>query len=100
MATHFQLDDLIYSADLQGGSLKLYIYENGKHSGGLYFRKTPLYPDEEITAEAARKIVDLGILDGKEIRVCNASDFLVFHFKDGILIHPETVAAFWGKVFA
>lgn len=98
--TTFQLGQLVHSSEVSD-SLRLYVYEaDGKHRGGIYFRRNPKFPDEEITAEAARKLVDRAILDGKEVRVTNSGDFLVFHFKDGSLVHPETVGGFWGKVFA
>lgn len=99
MSTSFQLDKLIYSQSL-GQSFRLYIYEkDGKHRGGIWFRATPRH-SEEITAESARKLVDRAILDGKECRVTNSGDELVFHFRDGKQIHPATAAEFWAQVFA
>jgi len=98
--TNFQLGQLVYSADI-GETLRLYIFEpNGMHRGGIFFRKIPRHPEEEISAEDARKLVDRAILDGKEVRVTNSGDHLVFHFKDDELIHPESAAAFWARIFA
>jgi hypothetical protein len=96
---HHTLDKLIYSENHESGSFRLYIMEGGYHRGGISFRKTPRYPDE-ITAEAARKLVERAVLDNKEVRITNSSDFLVFHFQDGKQVYPATAAEFWAKVFA
>jgi len=96
----FQLGQLLYSSEIWQ-LLRLYIFEpNGMHRGGIFFRKVPLYSDEEISAEHARKLVDRAILEDREVRITNGGDFLVFHFKDGSLIHPESAASFWARVFA
>jgi len=96
----FQLGQLMYSSEVTD-SLRLYIFEpGGMHRGGIFFRKVPKHPDEEISAEEARKLVDRAILDDKEVRITDSGDALVFHFKDGSLIHPESAASFWAKVFA
>ena len=97
----FVLNDLIYSDDLESGALRLYIYALNcrGYEFHSYFRKVPKYPEEEICAtEAERRATD-AIARGCEVRICNGSDFMVFHFDGGMLIHPDSGEKFWEEVF-
>jgi len=92
------LEKIIYSNDRQL-PLKLYIYayEGGtKHGGGVWVRHTPKYPDEEITTPEALLAAGRAQAKGEEIRVCNGSDFCVFHSRNGQVIYPpEGFDMFW-----
>ena len=95
---HFQLTELIYDTDLHG-ALALHIYNHAGRYTTQYFRATPRYPDEETTARKARFQAEQAIREGREVRITNGSDFLVFHAKDGELIHPPCgKEEFWRQV--
>ncbi len=93
------LTELQYSADISG-PLKLYIYgEDGYHRGFEWFSRKPKYPDEEITVERARVDTIVAVMAGREVRITNGSDFLVFWAKDGKVLFPkEGVEKFWKAV--
>lgn len=75
------LTQLRHSEDRQG-PWKLYVYESGGryHSRGIWFRRGPAkYPDEELGYAAAKaKCANAG-RNGREVRICDGGDMLVFH---------------------
>jgi hypothetical protein len=87
-------------AEIGEGPWKLYIYgKNGFHTGGVWFRRGPMkYPDEEITAEEAKSRADSAIADGREVRVCDGGDELVFHSQNGATLYPDDGLDFWKTV--
>lgn len=75
------------------GPWRLYIYADGKHGGGQWFRKGPLqYPDEEITFAAALKRMQKAFKLKREIRVTDSGDKLVFRAQYGIVVYGH---GFW-----
>lgn len=89
------LTELQYSEDRQG-PWKLYVYEPNSeyHRGGVWFRKgKPEYPDEEIEFAIAKEKCDDAMRDGREVRICDGGDMLVFHAKGDTVLYGET---FWG----
>lgn len=99
MMTTEMLSELVYSMDIRG-PLALYIYRSdGYHTGKVWFQKKPRYPDEEITVERARELVDAAIIRGVEVRICNSGDFLVFHAKGGSVLFPFE-GDFWKDLMA
>ncbi len=93
------LTELYYSEDVSG-PLRLYIYdERGFHGGGQWFSKSVRYPDEEITADRARVEATVAVIAGREVRVTNSADFLVFWAKGGKVLFPKEGAdQFWKAV--
>jgi hypothetical protein len=87
------LTELQY-AETGSGPWRIYVYdEDGFHLGGKWFRKGPMkYPDEEITKEEAYQNAGAAINLGREVRICDGGDMLVYHAKDGQVIHGEK---FW-----
>ncbi len=94
-----KLTELYYSADVSG-PLRLYIYdERGLHGGGQWFSRSVMYPDEEITADRARVEATVAVIAGKEVRITNGADFLVFWSKGGKVLFPKEGAdTFWKAV--
>lgn len=92
------LTELQY-AEIGEGPWKLYIYgEDGFHSGGRWFRKGKMkYPEEEITAIAAKCYSDANISQRLEVKVCDGGDMLVFHSENGKILYGEY---FWKVVTA
>jgi len=90
------LDQLQYAVPRKGASFRLYIFgKDGFHSGGQWFRRKPQFPDEEITVSAAEIRADRAIREGKEIRVTDAGDQMVYHFKNGKRLYPAGVENVW-----
>jgi hypothetical protein len=94
-----EFTELQYSNDRKG-PFKLYIFDkDGYHSGGKWFRPgEPKYPDEEITLEQAKLSADYAKNHGKEVRICDGGDFLVYHSVGGKVIYPKPPADFWGEL--
>lgn len=92
-----QCNDLQYTDEVGDGPWRCYIYDaDGYHSGGKWFRKhAPLHPAEEISKEEAYQNVVAANLLGREARVVDGGDFLVFHARDGQILHG---AEFWVKL--
>ena len=92
MPTH-TLTELQYSKDRQG-PFALYIYEPNSefHRGKRWFENKPKYPDEEITTATAHACVNEAIQAGREVRVTDGGDMLVYHWKGGKVLYGET---FW-----
>lgn len=92
------LTELQY-AEIGEGPWKLYIYgSDGYHSRGQWFRKGKMkYPEEEITAIAAKCYSDANICQRLEVKVCDGGDELVFHSENGKILYGED---FWKVVTA
>jgi len=88
--------DLKY-AELGEGPWRIYIFDkDGFHSGGKWFRDGAVkYPDEEVGKEEAYQTCMAAVLLKREVRICDGGDKLVFHSKDGSVIHGER---FWGPL--
>lgn len=58
------------------------------HAGGKWFRKGPAkYPEEEIPAHEAVLRAGLAVGHGLEVRIADGGDMLVFHARDGAILH-------------
>lgn len=78
MAELIQLTQFRYSAPVKGELMKLYIYgKDGKHSGRQFFR-TPTLHDGEITVAMAFVLAMAAVGEGREVRVTNGGDELLF----------------------
>lgn len=84
------------------GPFRLYVYDaRGYHSGGVYFDRVPRYPEEgEITSREASQRAVNAQLDGLEVRVTDAGDFLLYHAKGGLVLYPPPTVDFWRQVGA
>lgn len=78
------------------GPWRLYIYrEDGYHEGGQWFRLGKIkYPNEEITFSRAKQHAEVAVGRGREVRICNGGDELVFHSLRGKVIFGAT---FWNE---
>ena len=87
------LTELQYSQDRKG-PWKLYIYEKDSeyHRGGVWFEAKPKYPEEEMTTQRAADAAKEAFIQGREIRVCDGRDMLVFHSKGDRILFGEN---FW-----
>ncbi len=77
-------------SDDRKGPWKLYIYEqnSGYHRGGVWFMEKPKYPEEgEITITVALNRVMNAEAELREVRICDVGDMLVYHSKDGRVLH-------------
>jgi len=91
-----ELTELQYTVPVKGESFRLYIFgDDGMHSGGQWFRRMPVYPDEEITVHEAKTRAEAAIAAGSEIRITDGGDMLVYHFKGGKQLYPAGTADVW-----
>ena len=91
------LTELQYSQD-RDGPWQLYIYAPNSqyHRGGVWFMAKPKYPEAgEITILQAKKLAQKAFEDGREIRICDGGDMLVFHARDRRVLYGET---FWEEI--
>ncbi len=91
------LTQLQYSQDRQG-PWRLYIYEPNSeyHRGGVWFMAVPRYPEDgEIPTARAQLICHEAFLAGREVRICDGGDMLVFHAKDKRVLYGEK---FWEEI--
>lgn len=91
------LTDLQHSDDRKG-PWKLYIYEPGGqyHLGCVWFEDSPKYPEEgEIATREANDRCVQAMLSGREVRICDGGDNLVFHFDGKRVLHGEN---FWPEI--
>ena len=59
--------------------------------------KVPKYPEEEITAkEAMYRSLEAAAV-GKEVRICDGGDMLVYHCKGAVVLYPQPIGDFWEK---
>lgn len=85
----FNLTEFQLSTDRKG-PWKLYIYRpDGLYEGGVWFRRAPKYPSEEITGREAQGLALAAIQQRREVRICDGGDMLVFHSKGGTVLHGE-----------
>ena len=93
------LTELQYSGDRKG-PFKLYIYEPNRtyHLGGVWFRNKPKYPGEEIPTSHAKIKALAAIAEGREVRVCDGGDNIVFHAKGDKVLYPAPPADFWREI--
>ena len=90
------MTDLMYSDDKEG-PWKMYVYSanSSYHAGGRWFRKgKAVYPDEEMSFIAAKVRCANAMRNGREVRICDGGDMLVFHAKGDKILYGED---FWGK---
>jgi hypothetical protein len=91
-----ELTELQYAVPVQGESFRLYIFgADGMHSGGQWFRRVPVYIDEEISVSAAEALAEAAIARGVEVRVTDGGDNLVYHVKDGKRLYPAGAENVW-----
>jgi hypothetical protein len=92
-----KFEGLIYSND-RVGPWRLYVYElhSEYHSGGQWFARQVVYPDEEISVVEARARCMGAMAYGREVRVTDAGDNLVFHSKGSDVFYGS---GFWDEVF-
>ena len=94
------LTELQYS--VPSWPLRLFIFhEDGYHRGGIWFEPKPRYPEEgELSTEQALPLILAAIEQGREVRIANGGDLLVFHSVDGVTLFPESWSVFWAAVAA
>jgi hypothetical protein len=91
-----EYNGLVYD-DEMSGRLRLYILDhNGNHRGGLLFGPDVTFPD--LPVASARRHAEAAMVAGREVRITNGSDHLVFHAADNKVIHPPDAEAFWRDV--
>lgn len=96
----YAFGELQHSNDVRG-PLRLYVFnQNGYHSGGAWFRRKVVYPDEEIGLDEAKRRAEEAITAGLEVRITNGGDFLVFHAVGGQVLFPSEPSAFWERAAA
>jgi hypothetical protein len=94
------LSQLHYSEGLGEAPLALYIFRpDGLHTGAHYIANDA-HEDREIAPADARFVAEHNMDAGREIRITNSADHLVFHAKDGKVIYPADPEAFWKAVSA
>jgi len=91
-----ELTQLEYAVPVKGESFRIYILDaDGMHMGGQWFRRVPVYLDEEITVDQAKTRADVAIKAGNEVRVTDSGDQLVYHVKDGRQLYPAGTEDVW-----
>jgi len=92
----FELSDLIQTEEVDAGPWRIYVYGRDKyHSGGNWFRAGKRkYPEEEITFANAKERSEIAIAAGREVRICDGMDHLVFHAVNGEVVFGST---FWNQ---
>jgi hypothetical protein len=99
---HHELTELQYSHDRKG-PFRLYIYEPNSecHCGGIWFQRVPQYPEEgEISCAEAMVLALEAQSAGREVRICDAGDMLVYHQKGGKILYPQPIGNFWSEITA
>jgi hypothetical protein len=93
-----RLTQLQYSKDLHG-PFALYVYErNGYHTGKQWFAKVIRYADEEISVPLAKSRAMAAIAEGREVRICDGGDMLVYHSRNGVQLYPDPEIDFWKAI--
>lgn len=91
-----ELTQLEYAVPVKGESFRLYILDaDGMHNGGQWFRRVPKYFDEEVAVEYAEHLAGQAIRDGKEVRVTDGGDLLVYHVVGGKQLYPADTENVW-----
>lgn len=96
----FTLNQLQYSDD-RTGILRIYVFHpSGRgYEARQYFSRHIRYPEEEVSVGDAKAISDAAVSNGREVRITNGGDELVFHAKDGVVLFPaEGADAFWRSI--
>jgi hypothetical protein len=91
------LTQLQYSEDRRG-PWRMYIYDlNGEyHRGGTWFQEKPQYQDEgELNILLAYAATKSAFDSGREIRICDGGDMLVFHAKSNRILFGDK---FWEDI--
>jgi hypothetical protein len=98
--SEYHLTELIHAEPKKGESFRLYVYApDGYHSRAQWFTSgTIKYPNEQIDAVTARRIVEHNIALGHEVRITDGGDFLVFHSEHGQQLYPAPHIDFWSQV--
>jgi hypothetical protein len=92
------LTQLQYSKDLRG-PFALYVYDaDGYHGGKQWFAKVIKYPDETISIAEAKARARAAEDDGREVRICDGGDMLVYHSQNGIQLYPPDGFHFWKAI--
>lgn len=81
--SEYHLTELQYSQDRKG-PFALYIFEPNSpyHPGKTWFSRVPQYPEEgEITCTEAMVRTLEAAAQGREVRICDCGDMLVYHCK-------------------
>jgi len=97
-ATNVEITRFMYAEPKKGEDFKLYLLLDGSHKGAHWFTSGKIrYPEEQMAAKAALILAQAWILTGQEVRVTDDGDMLVFHSKDGKVLHPAgvTIEEFW-----
>lgn len=89
-------------SDTREGRFALYIYELGSeyYRGPVWFENAPRYPDEQISTAEAHHRAEKAVLEGREVRICDKGDMLVFHAKGGKVLYPNNPEKFWEEIEA
>ncbi len=95
-----ELTEIQFAEPTPGEAFKLYLYgKDGFHSGAIWFTNGRIrYPDEEIAASDAKRLAERNIAEGREVRITNGGDLLVFHSRNGQQLYPAQAEKFWSKV--
>ena len=95
-------DNVLTLSELQytetgDGPWKLYLYnDDGFHGRAKWFRLGEMkYPNEEITPAEAKEKADANHAIGREVRITNGGDMLVYHSVDGAVAYGEN---FWKEI--
>lgn len=95
-----QLTELMYSNDRKG-PFRLYIYgQDGLHSGGQWVNRVIKYPDEEIDCQEMMVRTMEAAAEGREVRICDGGDMLVYHCVGANILYPdkEAMHTFWNEI--
>jgi len=92
----FELTELQY-AETGEGPWRLYLYnDDGFHGRAKWFRLGRMkYPSEEITPEEAKRRSDANHAIGREVRITDGGDMLVYHSVNGEVVYGEN---FWNEI--
>ena len=96
------LTELQYTQDRKG-PFALYIYEPNSpyHRGKTWFRRVPQYPEEgEISCTEAMVRTLEAAAQGREVRITDSGDMLVYHCKGAEVLYPKPIGDFWKEIGA
>ena len=93
------LTELQYSRERKG-PFALVIYEPNSeyHAAPQWFENTPRFPDHIIATPEAMYRAERAILEGREVRITDSGDMLVFHARDGKVLYPNNPEKFWEEI--
>jgi hypothetical protein len=100
--SEFKLFRLQYTTPVKGDDKKLFLYDDdGFHYAAIWFRNSPTaYPHEVLTADAAFTMAQEHWRTGREVRVTDGGDMLLFHVVGGRVLYPQNcnLEEFWGTL--